>query len=189
MAETHKTDFHFYRAIRKHGWDNFEWSVLKEDATMEDEKYFIKEYDTFGENGYNTTFGGEGPSGRICTVEHKRKTSESMKGRTHSIETKQKMSAAKMGKIFSVETRKKIGDAGRGKTYSKETKKKMSEWQKSHKYGAKTYVVSSNIESRTIFCLKTFCEEQNWPYDYVCKMARNNKPYKGYTIKEKHNVF
>lgn len=57
------SSFHFHRAIRLYGKENWTHSILANSIdTLEEaqvlEKYFIKEYDTF-ENGYNMTFGGE----------------------------------------------------------------------------------------------------------------------------------
>jgi group I intron endonuclease len=54
----------FYDSIRKHGWENFEWSIIYQSQDKEHtlnvmEPSFIKEYDTFN-NGYNMTEGGEG---------------------------------------------------------------------------------------------------------------------------------
>lgn len=54
----------FYDAIRKYGWETFEWSILyqsvdKQHTLNEMESHFIKQYDTFN-NGYNMTEGGEG---------------------------------------------------------------------------------------------------------------------------------
>lgn len=57
-------NYHFYYAIRKYGWDDFEWEVIEDninDANIlnEREKYWIKYYDSY-ENGYNSTRGGDG---------------------------------------------------------------------------------------------------------------------------------
>lgn len=69
----------FHRAIRKYGWDNFEWTVIyqsKEKQYTLDimEKYFIEEYDSF-KNGYNSTLGGEGCTG----FKHKKEHIENLK--------------------------------------------------------------------------------------------------------------
>ena len=58
----------FYRAIRKYGWDNFEWSVIyqskdKQHTLTVMEPFFIKQYNSFGQYGYNLTTGGEGTFG------------------------------------------------------------------------------------------------------------------------------
>lgn len=94
--KTHKTKYNksktkFYSALKKHGWNNFDWSILYQSKDKEHclnvmEPYFIKEYNSF-ENGYNMTFGGEAV----------------MINRTHSPETKEKMKLSHEGKKHSVE--------------------------------------------------------------------------------------
>lgn len=53
----------FYRAIRKYGSDNFEWSIIYQADSISDlnkkEMYYIEKYDSF-HNGYNNSIGGEG---------------------------------------------------------------------------------------------------------------------------------
>lgn len=59
----------FYRALRKYGLNNFHYEILyssdnmTKDELNEKEKYYIKLYDTFGENGYNMNIGGNYTSG------------------------------------------------------------------------------------------------------------------------------
>ena len=68
------TGFHFHKAIRKHGWENFEWSVLYQTKDVEHvkemEKVFIKEYDSFL-HGYNKTIGGDGSPGKKQSTKNK----------------------------------------------------------------------------------------------------------------------
>jgi group I intron endonuclease len=62
----------FYRALRRYGFDNFEWEILdrsfmdnKEDAwkdLCEKEKHWISHYNSYNK-GYNSTLGGEGNLG------------------------------------------------------------------------------------------------------------------------------
>jgi group I intron endonuclease len=78
-------DTKFYRAIRKYGWDKFEYSVLyqsydKDHTLKVMENYFINEYDSF-HNGYNSTLGGDGTLGRKRTLEERIKQSISTKGK------------------------------------------------------------------------------------------------------------
>lgn len=57
----------FHNAIRKYGYDAFEWTVLEEsndwtnEVLDEREKYYINLYHSV-ENGYNTLYGGQGNS-------------------------------------------------------------------------------------------------------------------------------
>ena len=121
-------DYKFYRAIRKYGWDNFNWAVIVEGVESVEslnslEQYWIKELDTF-ESGYNSTTGGER---YIVSAETKKKMSGSKKGSNHP----------NYGKHLSEETKKKMAESHKGeknpnygKHLSEETKKKMSESQK-----------------------------------------------------------
>lgn len=142
---------YFHNAINKHGFENFEWTVLVENATYEDEIRQIEEHGTF-ENGYNLTKGGEGKLGYITSEETKQKISSSHKGkkvnekqlailrenaqkmkeRGHTDDVKKRLSEINRGKKISAEQRKKISENhasknGNGSFYkSVEYKEKMS---------------------------------------------------------------
>lgn len=58
------------QAIRKYGWENFTWEILDQnenaDIINQLEIDYIQKYNTYGENGYNASSGGEyGYSGRV----------------------------------------------------------------------------------------------------------------------------
>lgn len=104
----------FYRAMRKHGVDNFKIHLLEvcDDVIIsEREKYWIKELSSKSPNGYNTTVGGEKLFGK----------NNPFYGKTHSLETKKKLSDnAKLrvgdknpfyGKAHSTNTKNKIREA------------------------------------------------------------------------------
>ena len=138
----------FHNALRKHGWDNFEWSVLKESLTLDEANYWeeklIKEHNTCcqdkGHHGYNIKRGGDNyevgeetkhkigafHKGKKLSEEHKQQIGAFHKGKKRSEETKQKISRAHKGKIFSEETRKKISLAHKGRKHSEEAKQNMS---------------------------------------------------------------
>lgn len=117
---------HFYRALRKHGTQNFDWEIIyqswdKKDCLNKMESFFIEEYDSFN-HGYNMTKGGEGTLGK-----------RSWLGKTHFEETKTKISKALKGKIRSEEHSQNISKALKGKPgrkWTDEQKKHMSEKQK-----------------------------------------------------------
>lgn len=72
-------------AIKKYGPDNFSFDIIHQSEDIEytnkiTEPLLIKEYDTFGPNGYNLTSGGEGISGWNHTEEAKKKMSLAKKG-------------------------------------------------------------------------------------------------------------
>ena len=92
----------FYNAIKKYGWDNFEWEVIyqaKESLSNKDshtfrvmESHFINQYDSI-KNGYNIAPGGI--SGPVLLGE-----ANGMYGKTHSDKVK-KESAERAKKRFT----------------------------------------------------------------------------------------
>ncbi len=160
---SHRGKSYFHNAIKKHGWDNFEWSILKENATHEDEKYFIKEYNTFND-GYNLTLGGEG-----------------LLGFSPSSETREKISQSEKGKVVSGETKKRISDAGKGRRHSAEAKRKISETSKGRNTKNYTITWPTGI-SENISNLREFSKLHNWSYHSVHKSFRKYGKYKGINI-------
>lgn len=142
-------------ARKKYGVsDNWKYEVISkknylnnEDASFDLdllEVYYIAEYDSYN-NGYNSTFGGDGSSGVIVSEETRKKKSEAVKGeknpfynRYHTKETKKKISETKkgtqvgnknpfFGRKHTEESLRKIREAHLGKHPTEETRKKMSE--------------------------------------------------------------
>nr|WP_257150429.1 NUMOD3 domain-containing DNA-binding protein [Bacillus thuringiensis] len=147
---------HFYRDIRKYGWDNFKWAIVEifppmsnkeEYKTFLDEReaYWIAFYDSY-RKGYNITKGGKGVVGHAHSTETKRKISEANKklagennpfyGEKHSDETRDIISKALRaenhplyGKPRSEEQERKQSEAMKGKIPHNKGKS-MSEEQK-----------------------------------------------------------
>lgn len=114
-AHRYKSTFEktkFYNAVRKYGWDNFDFDVIAqvEEATLDDicevldslEIEFIEKYDSF-KNGYNSTAGGHCYRGKEVSEEFR----EYCRNRTYSEETRRKMSEAAHNKIVTEETKQK----------------------------------------------------------------------------------
>jgi group I intron endonuclease len=83
----------FYDAIKKYGWNNFEWEIVYQSWDLDYclkvmEPHFIKEFNSV-DNGYNMTFGGEGTLG--FEPWNKNKTN------IYTQETLKKMQLAKKG--------------------------------------------------------------------------------------------
>lgn len=131
-------NYPFHRAIRKYGWDNFDYEVVFTTISSDldrlkylldtMEKYFIKKYNSFGEGGYNCTLGGGGSLGRKQTEEAKKRISEKNSGKKPSEETRRKLSIA--SRNMSAETRRKLSIAGTGRKHTEEAKRKISESKK-----------------------------------------------------------
>ena len=65
ISDSTHIDTKFYRAVRKYGWDNFEYEILAESEDRNEldklEVDFIKSFNSI-ENGYNIRSGGEHPT-------------------------------------------------------------------------------------------------------------------------------
>lgn len=82
-AKNNKYNIKFHNALRKHGFGVFYWDILCSCKTKKDaeymERYFIKTLNTY-EKGYNSTFGGDGFSGKAID---KKKISDTLKNIYH----------------------------------------------------------------------------------------------------------
>lgn len=152
MGNKYKGCSHFWNAIQKYGWDNFEPTILEEGLSAEEASYrelhWIKEYNSTNKNkGYNIR-------DKICSdfSESSCKRSKDyvnpMRGKKHSEEAKRKMSEHGKGRCkgrvpwnkgipMDDETKEKlrqlnVGEKNPfyGRKHSKESIEKMSE---SHK--------------------------------------------------------
>ncbi len=131
---------HFYKAIRKHGFNAFEWKVIFKDILenklSEIEMTMIKNLDTI-KNGYNSTEGGEGSAGF-----------------KHSEESRKKMSISSKGQIVSEETRKKLSEIRKGKKKSKEHIEKIRASNIGKTSGEKHYLYGKKMSKATIEKIK-----------------------------------
>jgi group I intron endonuclease len=143
---------YFHQALREFSNENFEWIILEECNNIEElnikEIYYIKFYDTCGDNGYNSTTGGhyfkmtdeirkklsDSHKGYIPSEETRRKLSIASGKRKQTDESKRKVSESKLGKKRSEETKKKISESLKGNIVSEETRKKLSEAGKGRKH-------------------------------------------------------
>lgn len=132
------TDFYFYRAIRKYGFDNFKWEIIEECSSKEEmdemEYHYIKQYNSFKPNGYNLTWGGEGNHGFKHSEESKRKIglkskgkNNGMYGRKRSQRVKDIVSKANKGRKLTENQLKKWSEVKIGTKLSEETKQKLRE--------------------------------------------------------------
>lgn len=137
--------YYFHRAIAKHGWDAFEWSIIVTSDDMQEllieEQNLIEKLGThYLRNGYNLTLGGEGHLGHVHSPETRQKISEKakarpmtearlevlrknaqgMKGRGHTEEMKEHLRAVNTGKKRSPETCRRIGLSTKKKTFFKD---------------------------------------------------------------------
>jgi group I intron endonuclease len=126
-------NYHFYYAIRKYGWDNFEWELLYQSYDGEHclkymESYFIEQYDSFN-SGYNSTLGGEGTLGwaKFITEDTRKKMSDGQKGKVIPNKVRIKISKTMKGIPKSQETKAKMSASQKGKPKSEEHRQKIHE--------------------------------------------------------------
>lgn len=119
-----KKNTKFYSAIKKYGWDTFEWTVLyqskdKNHTLNEMENYFIIEYNTIN-YGYNLIPGGSKRTSFTQSEETKKKISDSLKGRKLTEQHKNNM----RGKIRSEKHKINLSLSQKGKAKSEESLEK-----------------------------------------------------------------
>jgi len=141
----------FYNALKKYGWENFEWNVIYQSKDNNHtlnvmESFFIHQYNTLN-GGYNMTPGGDGKR----------------KGSIESDETRLKKSIAHTGKKLSKEIIKKCADKRRGHKHSIESLMKMSNkakgrapWNK----GKKTGQIPYNKNRKRELCCCIVCKKE-----------------------------
>ena len=106
----------FYNAVRKYGWDSFDYSVIaqveaediKELSSLLDslEEQYVEQYDSY-ENGYNSTLGGHSKRGYHMSEKFR----EYCRQRTYSEETRKKFSKARENFVYTEEHRQKLRKA------------------------------------------------------------------------------
>lgn len=109
----------FYNAIRKYGFNNFEFSVLYtfQSKSLERltilldsmESFLIRKFDSYY-NGYNSTLGGHSKRGYSLPESFK----EKCRNRRHTQETKQRMSISAKGRKPPTDTLLKMRESAKG---------------------------------------------------------------------------
>lgn len=131
-----------HSAIRKYGHENFIFEILLEcprESTNFFEKAFISSYNSFGESGYNCSFGGDSSAGRVCSEDTRTKISVANTGRKHPSRTqeqKENYRASKLGvkrASFSDEWKQKLSAAGKGRKQTEEHKLHIKEAKERNK--------------------------------------------------------
>ena len=157
----YKSSPHFYAAIQKYGWDNFEHIILFTNLTKEEackkEQELIKKFNSINrEFGYNSTSGGEV---FIMNEETKQKISQAMKGNKNGL-----------GHPCSEEKKKKISEAQKGRRLTEEHKQKLSEAAK------KRHIPCSNQAKENIrkssHKKPVYCEEVDVIFESVQECSR-----------------
>lgn len=140
-GEGYKSSPHFYSAIQKYGWDNFEHNILFVELTKEQaclkEQELIKEFNSMNrEYGYNSTSGGDM---FVMNEETKQKISQALMGNQNNLghscseEKKKKISEAQKDREFTKEHKQKLSEAAKNRHVPCSEEKKQTLKEKSHK--------------------------------------------------------
>lgn len=140
-GEGYKSSPHFYSAIQKYGWDNFEHNILFVELTKGQaclkEQELIKEFNSMNrEYGYNSTSGGDI---FVMHEETKQKISQALMGNQNNLghscseEKKKKISEAQKGREFTEEHKQKLSEAAKNRHVPCSEEKKQTLKEKSHK--------------------------------------------------------
>lgn len=141
---SYKNNKHFWSAIQKYGWENFQHIVLADNLSKEWacqlEVDCIWKYNTTNPDyGYNNAIGGEINSGFHYNLDEqtRQKISNAIKEWHSQPEIKKQFEHINLGNKASEETRKKLSEAHKGltsgmkgKKHTLESKQKMSNSQK-----------------------------------------------------------
>lgn len=158
----YKTSPHFYAAIQKYGWNNFDHDILFKNLTHDEacskEQELIEYYNSMNrEFGYNSTSGGDV---FIMNEETKQKISHSMMGNTNGL-----------GHPCSDEKKRKISESQKGRTFTEEHKQKLSTAAKQRHVPCseeKKKKLSQNYPNKR----KVYCEELDIIYESVQECGR-----------------
>ena len=173
----------FYNAIKKYGWDNFEWEVIyrsKDDVHCLNvmEEYFINEYNST-KNGLNTTPGGN--RGPILSGKD-----NGMFGKTHSDKVK-KDSSDRAKKTFAGKSYEELYGVEKSnelkKIRSQKLKGKDNFGNKNPRFDEKEYLFY-NVKSGV--CIKSTRYDFYNTYEInrggVSDMINHGITYKGWKI-------
>lgn len=187
-GNNYKSSPHFYSAIQKYGWDNFEHNILftgltKEEACLKEQE-LIKYFNSMNrEFGYNSTSGGD-----VFTMneETKQKISQALMGNQNgfghpcSEEKKKKISEAQKGRKFTEEHKQKLSEAAQKRHVpcSEEKKKKLSQ-----NYPHKRKVYCEELD-KVFDSVQQCSKELNIPATNISKLCRGRgKTLKGYHLR------
>lgn len=160
-GEGYKSSPHFYAAIQKYGWDNFEHNILFQNLTKEEackkEQELIAKYNSMNrEYGYNSTSGGDI---FVMNEETKQKISRSLMGNKNGL-----------GHPCSEEKKKKISEAQKGRHLTEEHKQKLSEAAKK-RHTPCSEQAKENIRKAS-HKKPVYCEELNKVFESVQECSR-----------------
>ena len=167
----------FDNAIRKYGFENFNWKIIETLSTHDEmlalEQQLISEHGTF-KDGYNSSLGGESGSFGLGGDKHW------SYGVLRTDAEKQHLSNVMKGRYCGE------NNPFYGLNHSDETKLKISLANKGNKPHTTKYwkVVLPSGETIETSDRVKFCKEHNLNYNSVRSAVSKGRPYKNYKFKQ-----
>ena len=201
----YKNNDHFYRAISKYGWNNFQHIILFENLDYQQAKIkeieLIEKYNTFNfEFGYNKSLGGE-PCNRRLTDEEKKKRAKECykrsveKNKEHYLEYRRKYDKTDKRRQQANERNKTPKRREHRRLYMQKWREKNKEKLRKNgkeyyykkrenvKDGRKVKVFVYNKEMKLLFIsnsIKECSQKINLSVNFInncCKGIKNSKNY------------
>jgi group I intron endonuclease len=161
-AKGNHKNLYFYGALRKHGFENFNYFVIEDLSSFEEmneaEKFWIEYFRSWDKNfGYNLTFGGEGSIPNSATREKMRqaklgKPNPNMQGEKHPLYGVIGEKHHRFGTQHTEEAKRKISEANVGRIYPNGSQKynaKINE--KDVLFMRKYFIENKNLKTKDIF--------------------------------------
>lgn len=157
----------FDKAIQKYGLENFEVEVIDTADTIEElnqkEIYWIKYYNTYEGDGYNSCLGGENTTGFHHREESKAKMSEAKRRMYNGADN------PFYSKRHSEETCRRFSEQRKGRKLTEEWKQHISE-------GSIAKVKVRNIETGEIFnSIREAAEKYNILPTHITRVCRGRR--------------
>lgn len=159
---------HFWKAIQKYGWDNFEHEILYVGLTKEEaeelEVSLIAEYRSADCNfGYNASLGGNAVG-------------------KHSDATKKKLGSVRRGCHHTEESKRKMSESHRGKSLSEEhiQKLKKAQYGCKHHRARSVYQYTLSGEFVAVYgCISDAARKTGIPNQNIVKCCQGRRSYAG----------
>lgn len=169
----------FMRAMNKYGKENFEWTFLKENLTLDEanywEEYYIREFDSIN-NGYNIKFGGDN---HTWTNESKQKIVEILgnKIRINGIEyPSQTQASSSLGHGSSYFSHIVTKTKPNTKNYKIELLDESKEWYEIEtRRGTQRTITPIKINGNFFHSMQSASLSLNKSKDYIPKIVRRER--------------
>jgi group I intron endonuclease len=195
--------FVFHKAIRNHGWDVFDWKVIKECNNRNEldqlELKCIKKYNTITPNGYNMTLYTGGNSGYDFSGENNpryndHRSYDEIHGKEKSNKIKREISKRMKNASNNISNWKK-NNPSYNPMNNPESRKKLSKTRTGGNNPAAIYCWKFTLPNGKVYetdCMRQFCRETGFNRRILMSIVKNrdtnykprDKFYQGWLVEK-----